>query len=185
MSRLRDEYTNKIGKQLMEELGYNNPHAVPALKKIVLNIGVGRATKDKKEVEKAAEELTLIAGQKAIVTHARRSIAGFSLGKNAPIGVKVTLRSERMYEFLDKFNSIILPRTRDFKGLPLTAFDGKGNYSVGMTEQVVFPEIDPNSLDKRRGLQIILVTSAKTNDEGEVLLRALGVPFEKKEPQEK
>lgn len=185
MSRLKDEYTNKISKQLIEELGYNNPHAIPALQKVVLNMGVGRATKDKKEVEKAAEELTAIAGQKAIITHARRSIAGFGLGKNAAIGVKVTLRNDRMYEFLDKLNSIILPRTRDFKGLPLTAFDGKGNYSVGMSEQVVFPEIDPNTLDKRRGLQIIMVTSAKNDAEGEVLLRALGVPFEKKEPQEK
>jgi len=185
MSRLRDEYTNKIGKQLLEELGYNNAHAVPVLKKIVLNAGVGRATKDRKEVEKAAEELTLIAGQKAVITHARHSIAGFGLSKNAAIGVKVTLRHNRMYEFLDKLNSIILPRTRDFKGLPLSAFDGQGNYSLGMTEQVVFPEIDPNTLDKRRGLQIILVTSAKTNEEGEALLRALGVPFEKRESQEK
>jgi len=183
MARLKDEYNNKISKQLMEELGYNNPHAVPALQKIVLNMGVGRATKDKKEVEKAAEELTLIAGQKAVITHARRSIAGFGLGKNAAIGVKVTLRNDRMYEFLDKLSSVIFPRTRDFKGLPLTAFDGKGNYSIGLTEQVVFPEIDPNTLDKRRGLQIILVTNAKDNAEGEVLLRALGLPFEKEEPQ--
>lgn len=177
--RLRDTYKNEIIPRLKEELGYNNPHALPKIEKVVLNMGVGRAVKNKKEITEAQKDLTLIAGQKAIITHARKSIAGFSLGKGASIGVKVTLRGDRMYAFLDKLFNIVLPRTRDFQGLSLKSFDGSGNYSIGMAEQSVFPEIDPNTLDQRRGLQVVIVTSANTNEECKALLLAAGLPLEK------
>lgn len=183
MTRLKEKYTKEIVPQLMKDLGYNNPHAVPRLVKIVLNMGVGRATKDKKEIEKSQEDLTNIAGQKAIITKARKSIAGFGVGKGNAIGVKATLRGDRMYEFLDKLIAIIFPRTRDFKGVPIRAFDGQGNYTLGINEQVVFPEIDPNTLDRRRSLQVIIVTSAQSTSEGEALLRAFGMPFEKEASQ--
>lgn len=183
MTRLKEKYTKEIVPQLMKDLGYNNPHAVPRLVKIVLNMGVGRAIKDKKEIEKSQEDLTNIAGQKAIITKARKSIAGFGVGKGNAIGVKATLRGDRMYEFLDKLIAIIFPRTRDFKGVPIRAFDGQGNYTLGINEQVVFPEIDPNTLDRRRSLQVIIVTSAQSTSEGEALLRAFGMPFEKEASQ--
>ncbi len=183
MTRLKEKYTKEIVPQLMKDLGYNNPHAVPRLMKIVLNMGVGRAIKDKKEIEKSQEDLTNIAGQKAIITKARKSIAGFGVGKGNAIGVKATLRGDRMYEFLDKLIAIIFPRTRDFKGVPVRAFDGQGNYTLGINEQVVFPEIDPNTLDRRRSLQVIIVTSAQNTSEGEALLRAFGMPFEKEASQ--
>lgn len=181
MNRLLEKYNTEIRSTLIQELGYDNLHAAPAVKKVVLNMGVGKAIKDKKEVLEAQEDLTKIAGQKAIITTARKSIAGFGVGKGASIGTSVTLRGRRMYEFLDKLFSIILPRTRDFRGLKVSAFDGAGNYTLGIEEQVVFPEIDANSMQRRRGLQVVIVTTAKNNEEGEKLLRALGLPLEKDE----
>lgn len=180
-TRLQEKFTKEVAAQLMKELGYNNQHAVPRLKKVVLNMGVGTATKNKADIERAQDDLTNIAGQKAVITHSRKAIAGFGLSKHYPIGTKVTLRGDRMYEFVDKLFTVILPRTRDFQGLPATSFDGAGNYSIGLDDQLVFPEIDPNTVDRRRGLQIVMVTSANSDEAGKALLVAMGLPLEKKE----
>ncbi len=184
MSRLKEIYDNQIIPELQKDLGYNNCLAVPRLSKVVLNMGVGESVRDKQELEMAIRDLRLIAGQQPVETRARASISGFNLREGVPIGCKVTLRGERMYEFLDKLFNIVLPRTRDFQGLSLKGFDGHGSYSLGLSEQVVFPEIDPNEVRKIRGLQVSIVTTAKDDGEAELLLRKLGCPLEKVESQE-
>ena len=180
MSHLKEIYQKEIVPKLMKELGYNNVNAVPRISKVVLNMGVGKAVDDKSELEKAIADLTLIAGQKVVSTTAKKSISAFKIRTGYKIGAKVTLRGNRMYEFLDKLFNIVLPQTRDFRGLQTTGLDGSGNFSIGFSEQTVFPEIDPNKIAKLRGLQVVIVTTAKTNKEGEVLLRFLGCPLSKK-----
>ena len=175
--RLKKLYEDSIIKAMTEKFGYKNVMEVPQLEKIVLNMGVGEATQDKKKVEKAAVEMTKIAGQKAVVTKAKKSIAQFKLREGMPIGCKVTLRRERMYEFLDRFVTIALPRVRDFRGLNDKAFDGRGNYATGLKEQLIFPEISYDEVDQVRGMDVIVATSAKTDEEARELLRLFGFPF--------
>jgi large subunit ribosomal protein L5 len=177
MSRLQERYKKEILPALQKEFSYSNPMAIPRLKKVVINIGVGEATQNVKLLEAATQDLSLIAGQKPVVHRARKSIAQFKVRKGQPIGVSVTLRGERMYEFLDRFITIALPRVRDFRGLPSKAFDGRGNYTVGMKDQLIFPEIDYAKVDKMRGMNITVVTDAKTDEEALSLLRHIGVPF--------
>lgn len=179
MTRLKDIYHNELVPKLMKELSYDNPNAVPSLSKVVLNMGVGGAVDNKAELEKALFDLTQIAGQKAVATSAKKSISSFKLRAGHQIGCKVTLRGKRMYEFLDKLFNIVLPRMRDFRGLSPKSFDGGGNYSIGFSEQTAFPEIDVSKTDKLRGLEVVIVTTAKNDKEGEVLLRALGCPLQK------
>jgi len=174
MERLYDE---RIRPSMIEEFGYANPFAVPKLEKIVINMGVGEATQDKKKVEQAAAEMMAIAGQKPVVTKAKKSIATFKLREGMPIGCKVTLRRERMYEFLDRLITIAMPRIRDFRGVNPKSFDGRGNYAMGLKEQIVFPEINYDRIDKIRGMDIIITTTANTDDEARALLRAFGMPF--------
>ena len=175
--RLRTEYDESIRKALTEQFGYKNVMELPRLDKIVLNMGVGEATQDKKKVEQAASEMELIAGQKPVVTKAKKSIAQFKLREGMPIGCKVTLRRERMYEFLDRFITIALPRVRDFRGLNPKSFDGRGNYACGLKEQLVFPEISYDRVDQVRGMDVIVTTTAKTDDEARELLRLFNFPF--------
>ena len=175
--RMRKLYDDKIVKAMTEKFGYTNVMQVPKITKIVLNMGVGEATHDKKKVEQAEQEMTLIAGQKAVVTKAKKSIAQFKLREGMPIGAKVTLRNDRMWEFLDRLLSIALPRIRDFRGLDGRKLDGNGNYTFGLTEQSVFHEIDQDRIDRVRGMDITLVTTASTDDEGRTLLKLLGFPF--------
>jgi large subunit ribosomal protein L5 len=175
--RLRKMYDETIVKAMTEKFGYTNPMQVPKLSKIVLNMGVGEATQDKKKVEQAAQEMTAIAGQKAVITKAKKSIAQFKLREGMPIGTKVTLRRERMYEFLDRFVTIALPRVRDFRGLSDKSFDGRGNYATGLKEQLIFPEISYDKVDKIRGMDVIVATTAKTDEEARELLRLFGFPF--------
>ena len=175
--RLKADYEARIAQAMTEKFGYKNVMEVPKLSKIVLNMGVGEATQDKKKVEKAATEMTKIAGQKAVVTIAKKSIAQFKLREGMPIGCKVTLRRERMYEFLDRFITVALPRVRDFRGLNDKAFDGRGNYATGLKEQLVFPEISYDDVDQVRGMDVIIATTAKTDDEARELLRLFGFPF--------
>ena len=175
--RMKGMYDDSIVKAMTEKFGYKNVMEVPRLEKIVLNMGVGDATQDKKKVDQAAAEMTQIAGQKAVVTRAKKSIAQFKLREGMPIGCKVTLRRERMYEFLDRFVTIALPRVRDFRGLNPKSFDGRGNYACGLKEQIVFPEISYDRIDKVRGMDVIVATSAKTDDEARELLRLFGFPF--------
>jgi large subunit ribosomal protein L5 len=175
--RLHQTYDETIVKAMTEKFGYTNPMQVPKLEKIVLNMGVGEATQDKKKVEQAANEMTLIAGQKAVVTKAKKSIAQFKLREGMPIGCKVTLRRERMYEFLDRFVTIALPRVRDFRGLSDKSFDGRGNYACGLKEQLIFPEISYDKVDNIRGMDVIVQTSARTDEEARELLRLFGFPF--------
>lgn len=177
MSRLRERYRKEIVPVLQKEFGYTNPMAIPRLRKIVVNVGVGEATQNIKVLDAASQELGLISGQKPIVHRARKSIAAFKLRKGMPIGCSVTLRGERMYEFLDRLVNITLPRVRDFRGLPTKAFDGRGNYTLGIRDQLIFPEIDYTKVDKTRGMNITLVTDARTDEEARSLLRQLGVPF--------
>ena len=177
---MKELYENECRPQLQEELGYKNPMEIPRLEKIVLNMGLGEAVQNPKIVEKAANELTLIAGQKAVVTRARKSIATFKLREGMPIGARVTLRHDKMYDFLSKLVNIALPRVRDFRGISANGFDGNGNYSMGITEHIIFPEVDYDKIDKIRGLNVTIVTSAKTDDEGRALLRKLGMPFKEK-----
>ena len=177
MARLTELYNTEIVPQLMKDFKYKNIMEVPKLEKIVLNMGLGEATQNVKILDSAAEELTIIAGQKAVITRAKKSIAGFKLRQGMPIGCMVTLRKERMYEFLDRFVNIALARVRDFKGVSGNAFDGRGNYSVGIKEQLIFPEINYDKIDKIKGLNISIVTTAKTDEEGKALLRLLGMPF--------
>ena len=179
MSRLQDFYLNTVRPQLMEKQGYRNLMQVPRIEKITLNIGVGEAARDKKTIKDVIADLEKIAGQKAVVTRARKSIAGFSIRENFPIGCKVTLRRTRMYEFLDRLISIAIPRVRDFRGLSPRAFDGRGNYSMGVTEQIIFPEIDYDKIDAIRGMDIAITTSARTDEEAKALLEAFSFPFKR------
>ena len=180
MNRLKEKYENSIRKELTEKFGYTTPMQVPKLEKIVVNMGVGEAVHNSKALEDAIEELTVITGQKPIATKAKKSIANFKLREGMPIGAKVTLRGERMYEFLDKLVSIALPRVRDFHGISGNAFDGRGNYTVGIKEQLIFPEINFDKISKVRGLDIVIVTTAKTDEEGRALLTLMGMPFRNK-----
>ena len=185
LPRLRKDYDDRIVKAMTERFGYKNRLEVPRLQKIVLNMGVGEATQDKKRVETAAAEMELIAGQKPVITKAKKSIAQFKLREGMPIGVKVTLRKERMYEFLDRLVTIALPRVRDFRGLNPKSFDGRGNYAMGLKEQLVFPEINYDRMEKVRGMDIIVTTTAKTDDEARELLRLFNFPFPKVEETQK
>jgi len=177
MARLKEIYRNEITPKLKEELKLGNVMEVPRVTKITLNMGLGEAIGDKKVIEHAVADLEKITGQKPVVTFARKSIAGFKVREGWPIGVKVTLRSDRMYEFLDRLLAISLPRVRDFRGLNAKSFDGRGNYSMGVKEQIIFPEIDYDKIDALRGLDITLTTTARSDDEGRALLRAFKFPF--------
>ncbi len=175
--RLKAEFKSRIRAVLKEEFGYKNDMQIPRLDKIVINMGVGEAVKDTKKVKTAAEQLSLIAGQKAVVTHAKKSIAGFRVREEMPLGCKVTLRGDRMYEFLDRLVNIALPRVRDFRGLKPTSFDGRGNYAMGLKEQIVFPEIEFDKIDDTLGMDIIICTTAKTDAEAKALLKQFNMPF--------
>ncbi len=175
--RLMERYQKEILPQLAESLGRSNRHSLPRLEKIVINMGVGGATQEKKHLEEAVDALTLISGQKPIVTVARKSVAGFRLRQGMAIGCKVTLRHYRMYEFLDRLVSLALPRVRDFRGLDPDAFDGHGNYSLGLSEQYVFPELNPDRYSRAQGMNITIVTTAQNDEEARQLLRRLGMPF--------
>ena len=175
--RLKSRYKSDVAAHLQQQFGYKNRMQIPTLTKVVVNMGVGEAAKDSKLIEGAVRDLTTITGQKPVVTKARKSIANFKLREGQPIGAHVTLRGDRMWEFMDRLLSISLPRIRDFLGLSPKQFDGSGNYTFGLTEQVVFPEIQQDKLDRVRGMDITIVTSAKNDDEGRALLRALGFPF--------
>jgi len=180
MGTLKEFYDSECGAQLQEQFGFTNVMEVPRIEKIVLNMGLGEAVQNPKIVENAANELTMIAGQKALITRAKKSIAGFKLREGMPIGCRVTLRSDKMYDFLSRLINIALPRVRDFRGISPKGFDGRGNYSLGIQEQIIFPEIDYDKIDKIRGFNISIVTSAKTDDVGLGLLKLLGMPFKKK-----
>ena len=182
--RMKAMYDDTIAKAMSEKFGYANALEIPRIEKIVLNMGVGDATQDRKRVDQATSEMELIAGQKPVVTKAKKSIAQFKLREGMPIGVKVTLRRERMYEFLDRFITIALPRVRDFRGLNPKSFDGRGNYACGIKEQIIFPEINYDRIDKVRGMDVIVTTTAKTDDEARELLRLFGFPFPKEEAAE-
>jgi large subunit ribosomal protein L5 len=177
MSRLKERYTKEIAPKLMKEFGYTNPMQVPRLKKLLINMGLGEAIQNIKVLDSAMEELRAITGQKPVATKAKRSIANFKLRKGMSIGCMVTLRKERMYEFFDRLVNVALPRVRDFKGVSGKSFDGRGNYSLGIREQIIFPEIDYDKIDKIKGLNINVVTTAKTDEEGKALLGLLGMPF--------
>jgi len=177
MTRLNEIYTKSIRPELLQQSGYKNILAVPKLQKIVINMGLGEAAQDSKKVASAVADLTKISGQKPVITKASKSVAGFKLREGMPIGCKVTLRRDRMYEFLDRLITIALPRVRDFRGLNPSSFDGCGNYAMGLKEQIVFPEIDYDQIDTIRGMDIIFVTSAKTDDEARELLRKFDFPF--------
>jgi large subunit ribosomal protein L5 len=177
--RLKARYNNTIKAQLAKDLGIENDMQVPKLEKIVINMGVGRATQQPSLLEKAVEELTVISGQKPIVTRAKNSIAGFKLREGQAIGTKVTLRGDRMWEFFDRLLSVAIPRIRDFRGLPATSWDGRGNYTFGLNDQTVFPEIDVDKVDQQRGMDITIVTTATTNEGGQALLDAFGFPFKR------
>jgi large subunit ribosomal protein L5 len=179
--RLLDYYNTTVRPALAEQLGRTNPHAIPKLEKIVVNMGVGIAITEKKHLEEAIAALGQITGQKPVATLSRKAVSGFKLRENLPIGCKVTLRGRRMYEFLDRLISMALPRVRDFRGLSASAFDGQGNYSLGLSEQMVFPEINPDKFARPQGMNITLVTTAHTDDEARTLLRALGLPMKKTE----
>jgi large subunit ribosomal protein L5 len=182
--RSKTLYDSEIAKAMTEKFGYKNVMEVPKIQKITLNMGVGEATQDKKKVTAAAEEMELIAGQKPVITKAKKSIAQFKLREGMPIGAKVTLRRERMYEFLDRLVNIALPRVRDFRGLNPKSFDGRGNYAFGIKEQIIFPEINYDRIDKVRGMDIIVTTTAKTDDEARELLRLFGFPFPQEEEKQ-
>jgi len=177
MSRLKERYRKEVVPRLMELYGYKNIMQVPRLDKIVLNIGLGEAIRDAKALEAAEKDLATISGQHPVTTRARRSIAAFRLRTGMPIGLKVTLRGERMCDFFDKLVNAVLPRLREFQGVSRNSFDGRGNYTLGLKEQIVFPEVDYDSIDKIRGLEVSIITTAKTDDEGRHLLEALGMPF--------
>jgi large subunit ribosomal protein L5 len=179
MGALRDMYINECVPALREEFGYTNAMEIPQIKKIVLNMGLGEAVQNPKIVEGAAEELTRIAGQKAVITKAKKSIATFKLRVGMPIGCCVTLRGDKMYDFFSKLVNVALPRVRDFRGLSAKGFDGRGNFSMGIQEEIIFPEIDYDKIDKIKGLNITIVTTAKTDQEGASLLKMLGMPFRK------
>lgn len=177
MARLRERYREDIVQSLQGELGYKNVYQVPKLEKIVVNVGLGEAISNGRALEAAVNDLATITGQKPVVTRAKKSVAAFKLRAGMPIGAMVTLRGERMYEFLDRLVSVALPRIRDFRGVSPNSFDGRGNYTLGLREQLMFPEIDYDQIDKIRGLEVSIVTTAKTDDEGRRLLAHLGMPF--------
>lgn len=177
MARLKDRYENEIVNKLKEKFSYKNIMQVPKLEKVVINIGLGEAIQNSKAVDAAVNDLSIISGQKPVVTRAKKSIAGFKLRAGMPIGTKVTLRSDRMYEFVDKLFNVTLPRVRDFRGVSGKSFDGRGNYTLGIKEQLIFPEIEYDKIDKVRGMDIIFVTSARTDEESKELLAQLGMPF--------
>jgi large subunit ribosomal protein L5 len=177
MVLLEERYKKECVPELMEHFGYKNPHQVPKIEKVILNMGLGEAIENPKILDSAVEELTLISGQKPVVTRARKSIAAFKLREGMPIGCRVTLRRQRMYDFLTKLINIAIPRIRDFRGVSPKAFDGRGNYTLGIKEQIIFPEIDYDKIDKIKGMNVTIVTSAKTDDESRYLLDALGMPF--------
>ncbi len=177
MARLKEVYRNEIRPELQKELGLDNVMEVPHVTKITLNMGVGEAVADKKVLENAMEDLTRIAGQRPVVTRARKSVAGFKIREGWPIGCKVTLRKERMYEFLERLISVAIPRIRDFRGISPKSFDGQGNFAMGINEQIIFPEIDYDKVDTLRGLDITITTSAKNDDQGRALLRAFNFPL--------
>ena len=179
MARLQEFYNETVRDQLFEKFSFKNIMQVPRIEKITLNAGVGEAVRDKKIIEKVVSDMEQIAGQKVVVTKAKKSIAGFSIRDDYPIGVKVTLRKARMYEFLDRLISIAIPRIRDFRGMSAKAFDGRGNYSLGITEQIIFPEIDYDKIEALRGMDIAITTSAKTDEESKALLEAFSFPFRK------
>ncbi len=177
MARLKELYNKEIIPRLMKDFGYRNVMEVPKLEKIVINMGLGEAIQNVKILDSAADEMAAIAGQKAVITKAKKSIASFKLRQGMPIGCMVTLRREKMYEFLDRLVNVSLPRVRDFKGVSGKAFDGKGNYSLGVKEQLIFPEINYDKVEKVKGMNITIVTSAKTDEEGKALLQLMGMPF--------
>ena len=176
-ARLHEQYETTVRPALMQEFGYKNPMQVPRLEKIVVNMGVGEAVQDSKKAEAAAADLTAITGQHPVITKAKRSIATFKLRQGMPIGCKVTLRRERMYEFLDRLITVALPRVRDFRGIPGRSFDGRGNFALGLKEQLVFPEIDYDRVDATRGMDVVIVTTARTDAEAKALLKAFDMPF--------
>jgi large subunit ribosomal protein L5 len=177
MSRLKDKYQKEVAPALKKEFGYANTMAIPKIRKVVVNMGLGEATSNAKIVDTAADELSKITGQKATVRRAKKSIAAFKVREGMPIGAMVTLRGERMYEFLDRLMSVALPRVRDFKGISPKGFDGRGNYTLGLRDQIIFPEIDYMKVDKARGMNVSVVTSAKTDEEARKLLQLIGLPF--------
>lgn len=177
MARLYEQYKNDITPKLIEKFQYKNVMQVPRIDRVVINIGVGEAIQNPKALDGALNDLTIIAGQKPVITKARKSIAGFKLREGMSIGCKVTLRGERMYEFLDRLINLALPRVRDFRGVSSDAFDGRGNYALGIKEQTIFPEIEYDKIDKVRGMEVNIVTTAKTDEEARELLRAMGMPF--------
>ena len=179
MPNLKEKYTNELRAPLQEKLGIQNVMALPKLTKVVINMGVGEAANDKKYLESAVQNLTAISGQKPVITKARKSVASFKIREGWPIGCKVTLRRDRMYEFLDRLIGVAFPRVRDFRGVSAKAFDGRGNYSCGFKEQIVFPEIDYDKVDTLRGLDVTITTTARTNEEGEALLRGFNFPLKK------
>lgn len=178
-SRLREKYVNEVVPALIEQFQYKNVMEVPKLEKIVINIGLGEAKDNPKALESAVKELALITGQKPVVTKAKKSISNFKLRKGMNVGAKVTLRGERMYDFLDKLMNISLPRVRDFRGVSSSSFDGRGNYALGIKEQLIFPEIDYDMIDSIRGMDIVIVTTAKTDEEAKTFLELMGMPFRK------
>lgn len=177
MPRLLTEYRERIVPELKKQLGRDNVHCIPRLEKIVVSMGVGEAINDRKRLDAAAEQLMMLSGQKAQICRAKKSVSGFRLREGSPIGCRVTLRGKRMYEFLERLLTLALPRVRDFRGVNPNGFDGSGNYNYGLSEQLVFPEVDPETVTHTQGMNITFVTSAKTNDEGRSLLRAFGMPF--------
>jgi large subunit ribosomal protein L5 len=177
MPRFKDRYRKEIVPALMEDFGYRNVMEVPRLQKIVVNVGLGEALQDVKALDAAARDIATITGQKSIITRAKKSIAGFKLREGNPIGVKVTLRGNRMYDFLDRMCNVALPRRRDFRGISPDSFDGRGNYTLGFREQLVWPEVDYDSIDKIRGMEVTIVTTAKTDEEARRLLQLFGMPF--------
>ena len=177
MARLKTQYNEQLKQQLQQELGLANVMEIPKITKITLNMGVGAAAQDKKVLEGAVADMTAIAGQKPVITKARKSVAGFKIREEWPIGTKVTLRGEQMYEFLDRLIAIAIPRIRDFRGVSDKAFDGRGNYAVGLKEQLIFPEIEYDKIDKIRGMNIVIVTTAQTDEEARELLKLMGMPF--------
>ena len=179
MNRLQERYENEVVKSLMEKFNYSSKMQAPKIEKIVLNIGVGEAKENRKVLDTAVKDLETITGQKAVVTRAKNSVANFKLREGQPIGCKVTLRGEKMYEFLDRLVNLALPRVRDFRGVSNNSFDGRGNYTLGVKEQLIFPEIDFDKVNKLRGMDIVFVTTAKTDEEGHELLAQLGMPFHK------
>jgi large subunit ribosomal protein L5 len=179
MNRLQDKYTNEVVPALMKQFNYSSIMEVPKIEKVVVNVGVGDAIQNSKLLDDAVAELSAITGQKPVITKAKKSIANFKLREGMAIGCKTTLRSEKMYEFLDKLFNISLPRVRDFRGVSDTSFDGRGNYTLGVKEQIIFPEIDFDKVNRSRGMDVVIVTTAKTNDEAKALLAAMGMPFKK------